>query len=118
MYRFKLYYCRCRCERSIEQYWTVTHIIVGRVCVGTPKALTHTPGGNLLGTASTGASTYDDVIVELDLATGQVVAVLACVCSFVCVEPGFTRLGAQVIHFMNTSSIGNTGITAQAIAFA
>jgi hypothetical protein len=41
-----------------------------------------TPGGNLLGTVSTGASTYDDVIVELDLATGQVVAracVRACV---------------------------------------
>jgi hypothetical protein len=37
-----------------------------------------TPGGNLLGTVSTGASTYDDVIVELDLATGQVAA-RACV---------------------------------------
>ena len=42
-----------------------------------------TPGGNLLGTVSTGASTYDDVIVELDLATGQVVALLA---------PAFVRL--------------------------
>ena len=36
-----------------------------------------TPGGNLLGTVSTGASTYVDVIVELDLATGQVLAAFA-----------------------------------------
>lgn len=75
-----------------------------------------TPGGNLLGTVSTGASTYDDVIVELDLATGQVVAVLARAFVRLCVWS--RALLAQVIRFMNTSSIGNTGITAQAIACA
>ena len=54
-----------------------------------------TPGGNLLGTVSTGASTYDDVIVELDLATGQVAA-RACVRvrvrACVCIVPILTRL--------------------------
>ena len=65
--------------------------------------------------SSASASTYDDVIVEIDLKTGKVRVNVPAELYF------FHRLSwvntsSQVLQYMNTSTSATPGLTAEAIA--